>query len=272
MRDLKSKRADRWSNIFESMGSGDPERDDWSCFVSSVTIGFLVALLSAFIMHKLSVPVTMGALGFVAIGMGVYTLARQGCSSRLTQAGDTDSTVSDAADVKTRAAAVEASRNAAAEKAAADRVAAKAEADKKAAAKKAAAERAAAEKAKADKAAAEKAAIAAAPTVSSEGDYDGDGVVEGAGEGTRPEALTAARGGQADDLKLIKGVGPKLEQLCNSLGFYHFDQVANWTPSEVAWVDANLEGFKGRVSRDDWVAQAKILAAGGETEFSARNS
>ena len=95
-------------------------------------------------------------------------------------------------------------------------------------------------------------------------------MVEGANEGTRPEALTEARGGQADDLKLIKGVGPKLEQLCNTLGFYHFDQIANWTSDEVAWVDANLEGFKGRVSRDDWVAQAKILAAGGETEFSAR--
>ena len=86
----------------------------------------------------------------------------------------------------------------------------------------------------------------------------------------RPEALAAARGGKADDLKLIKGVGPKLEALCNRLGFYHFDQIAAWTPEEVAWVDENLEGFKGRVSRDDWVAQARILAAGGTTEFSAR--
>ena len=83
--------------------------------------------------------------------------------------------------------------------------------------------------------------------------------------------LTAlARDGKADDLKLIKGVGPKLEALCNRLGFYHFDQVAGWTADEVAWVDQNLEGFKGRVTRDDWVAQAKILAAGGETEFSAK--
>jgi NADH-quinone oxidoreductase subunit E len=38
----------------------------------------------------------------------------------------------------------------------------------------------------------------------------------------------------------------------------------------VAWVDQNLEGFKGRVSRDNWVEQAKTLASGGETEFSAR--
>ena len=76
----------------------------------------------------------------------------------------------------------------------------------------------------------------------------------------RPEALTAARGGKADDLKQIKGIGPKLEVLCNSLGFYHFDQIANWTSDEIAWVDDNLEGFKGRVTRDEWVAQARALA------------
>ena len=42
------------------------------------------------------------------------------------------------------------------------------------------------------------------------------------------------------------------------------------TADEVAWVDQNLEGFKGRVTRDEWVAQAKLLAEGGETEFSKR--
>ena len=89
-------------------------------------------------------------------------------------------------------------------------------------------------------------------------------------EGTRPAALEAAREGGADDLKRIKGIGPKLEQLCNRLGFYHFDQIAAWTADEVAWVDQNLEGFKGRVSRDEWVSQAKLLAEGGETEFSKR--
>jgi predicted flap endonuclease-1-like 5' DNA nuclease len=86
----------------------------------------------------------------------------------------------------------------------------------------------------------------------------------------RPAGLTGARGGAADDLKRIKGVGPKLEQLCHSLGFYHFDQIAAWTANEIAWVDDNLEGFKGRVTRDDWVAQARVLAAGGTTEFSDR--
>ena len=101
-------------------------------------------------------------------------------------------------------------------------------------------------------------------------DYDGDGILEGTSEGRRPDALSEARDGQPDDLKQIKGIGPKLETLCNALGFFHFDQIAAWTADEIAWVDANLEGFKGRVSRDDWVAQAKVLAEGGSTAFSER--
>jgi len=91
-----------------------------------------------------------------------------------------------------------------------------------------------------------------------------------AGEQRRPVALEAARQGGADDLKRIKGIGPKLEVLCNTLGFFHFDQIAGWTAAELAWVDSNLEGFKGRATRDQWVEQAKLLAAGGETEFSKR--
>ncbi|MEM7644336.1 MAG: NADH-quinone oxidoreductase subunit E [Pseudomonadota bacterium] len=86
----------------------------------------------------------------------------------------------------------------------------------------------------------------------------------------RPEALAGPRGGTADDLKRIKGIGPRLERLCNELGFYHFDQIAGWTEDEVAWVDSNLEGFKGRVTRDEWLKQAKLLAEGGETAFSTR--
>ena len=94
--------------------------------------------------------------------------------------------------------------------------------------------------------------------------------VVAAGPGTRPAGLTGPRAGGADDLKRIKGIGPKLETLCNTLGFYHYDQIAGWGANEVAWVDLNLEGFKGRVTRDDWVAQAKLLAAGGQTAFSAK--
>lgn len=79
-------------------------------------------------------------------------------------------------------------------------------------------------------------------------------------EATKPEGLSAPRGGVADDLKEISGVGPKMENLLHTLGYYHFDQVAAWSASDVAWVDENLEGFKGRVSRDNWVPQAKTLA------------
>ncbi len=91
-----------------------------------------------------------------------------------------------------------------------------------------------------------------------------------ASPGSKPQMLTEARGGAADDLKKIKGVGPKLEALLHRLGVFHFDQVAGWSDGEIAWVDDNLEGFKGRVVRDNWVSQAKILADGRETDFSAR--
>ena len=86
----------------------------------------------------------------------------------------------------------------------------------------------------------------------------------------KPETLEAARDGQPDDLKMIKGVGPKLEELLHSMGFFHFDQIASWDEAEIAWVDQNLEGFKGRVTRDEWVSQAKTLAAGEETEFARK--
>lgn len=99
---------------------------------------------------------------------------------------------------------------------------------------------------------------------------DPDPAPADAGTGKKPETLTAARDGGPDDLKQIKGVGPKLEALLHSMGFYHFDQIAAWGGDEVAWVDQNLQGFKGRVSRDSWVDQAKVLAEGGSTEFSSK--
>ncbi|QFS82174.1 NADH dehydrogenase subunit E [Roseivivax sp. THAF40] len=86
----------------------------------------------------------------------------------------------------------------------------------------------------------------------------------------KPATLDGPRDGGADNLKEIKGVGPKLEIMLNEMGFYHFDQIANWTAAEVNWVNQNLTGFKGRVTRDEWVSQAKILASGGDTEFSKR--
>jgi NADH-quinone oxidoreductase subunit E len=82
----------------------------------------------------------------------------------------------------------------------------------------------------------------------------------GAGSGTRPLALEAPRGGAADDLTRINGVGPVLQGKLNALGFWHFDQIASWTAEEVAWIDQNMVDFKGRASRDEWVRQARELA------------
>jgi predicted flap endonuclease-1-like 5' DNA nuclease len=83
---------------------------------------------------------------------------------------------------------------------------------------------------------------------------------EGADAGTKPETLKKARGGKADDFKKMKGVGPKLAEALNAAGIYHFDQIASWSAAEVAWVEENVDGARGRVSRDDWVSQAKELA------------
>ncbi|MBB4185245.1 NADH-quinone oxidoreductase subunit E [Sinorhizobium terangae] len=69
-----------------------------------------------------------------------------------------------------------------------------------------------------------------------------------------------------DDLKLISGVGPKIEGILHEIGIYTFAQVASWKKAEREWVDGYLN-FKGRIERDDWVKQAKALAKGGEAEY-----
>ncbi len=86
-----------------------------------------------------------------------------------------------------------------------------------------------------------------------------DGGDDASVDGEQPEGLTAARDGQADDLKQIKGIGPKLEGTLNGLGFFHFDQIAGWSRSNVAWVDEHLS-FKGRIDREEWIPQAKGFA------------
>ncbi|RYI05952.1 MAG: hypothetical protein EON48_14885, partial [Acetobacteraceae bacterium] len=71
--------------------------------------------------------------------------------------------------------------------------------------------------------------------------------------------LKAPRKGRADDLQEIEGIGPALEKLVNGMGFYHFDQIAAWTAADVATVDAEMKTFKGRIARDRWVEQARII-------------
>ncbi|WP_052726277.1 hypothetical protein [Devosia epidermidihirudinis] len=76
----------------------------------------------------------------------------------------------------------------------------------------------------------------------------------------KPAALLRPRKGKADDLKQIKGIGPKIEASLNGLGVYHFDQIAAWTKLNIDWVDGQL-AFKGRIRREQWVEQATALAA-----------
>lgn len=80
-------------------------------------------------------------------------------------------------------------------------------------------------------------------------------------EGSKPSnLLTEARDGQPDDLKKITGVGPKLEGVLHENGVFHFDQIAAWTPEEIAYMDEQLAA-KGRIERDGWIEQVKQFAA-----------
>jgi predicted flap endonuclease-1-like 5' DNA nuclease len=85
----------------------------------------------------------------------------------------------------------------------------------------------------------------------------------------------AAPDGEPDNLTLIKGVGPKLSDMLHALGVYHFSQIAEWDADQVAEVDSQLGSFNGRVSRDRWVDQARMLAdrnvAAFEREFGKMN-
>lgn len=88
-------------------------------------------------------------------------------------------------------------------------------------------------------------------------------------EGVKPQGLEAPRAGKADDLKRIRGIGPQNEGRLHALGIWHFDQIAGWSAEEVQWVGSYL-AFAGRIEREDWVGQAKVLATGANTEFSTR--
>ncbi len=80
----------------------------------------------------------------------------------------------------------------------------------------------------------------------------------------------AAAVGAPDDLLQIKGIGPKLNALCHSLGVSRFDQIAHWGDADIAEVDQHLGTFRGRIVRDGWIEQAKLLAAGDVAAFEAK--
>ena len=72
--------------------------------------------------------------------------------------------------------------------------------------------------------------------------------------------LLAADTADVDDLQQIKGIGPKIAGILKDLGILRFEQIAEWTPENVSWVNAHLK-FKGRIEREKWIPQAKALLA-----------
>lgn len=79
----------------------------------------------------------------------------------------------------------------------------------------------------------------------------------------RPPALAEPRAGVPDNLQRIWGIGKRNEALLNSLGIFHFGQIASWTPAEARWVASQLT-FPERLERDNWIGQAIVLATGGD--------
>lgn len=80
----------------------------------------------------------------------------------------------------------------------------------------------------------------------------------------------AAAVGEPDDLRKIKGIGPKLNTLLGELGVARYDQIAAWTAADVAEIDPYLGTFKGRIERDGWIEQAGFLARGDIAGFEAK--
>lgn len=85
---------------------------------------------------------------------------------------------------------------------------------------------------------------------------------------TQPSAQAPAGG--TDDLTQIKGLGPKLASLLNSLGVTSYAQIAGWDDTDIDRIDAQLGRFEGRIRRDDWIGQAKLLAAKDMQGFTAK--
>ena len=79
----------------------------------------------------------------------------------------------------------------------------------------------------------------------------------------RPAGLAEPRSGVPDNLQRIWGIGKRNEELLQSLGIFHFGQIAAWTPAEARWVASHL-AFPERLERDNWIGQAIVLATGGD--------
>lgn len=116
----------------------------------------------------------------------------------------------------------------------------------------------------------EEPAAAAAPTASPAPDLSTlRSVRSEAYRGADAGTPASATGRTFDDLKRIRGVGVLIEKKLNALGISRYDQIANWTQGDIDRFSEKLD-FKGRIERENWVEQARILSAGGQTEFSQR--
>lgn len=73
--------------------------------------------------------------------------------------------------------------------------------------------------------------------------------------------------GPIDDLTVLKGLGPKAAAQLNALGIHRFAQLAALDPDQALIVDARMGVFKGRLNRDRWIDQARLLASGDREEF-----
>ena len=88
--------------------------------------------------------------------------------------------------------------------------------------------------------------------------------------GPAPAPAPEAPAGTADDLSRIKGLGPKLQALLPTLGITTYAQIAALTDADLAELDGKLGAFAGRPGKDNWVEQAKFLAAGDTAGFEAK--
>lgn len=91
-----------------------------------------------------------------------------------------------------------------------------------------------------------------------------------AGIGVAIQAEAAPAPAPHHDLALLKGVGPKLVVMLHQLGVTGFDDIAGWSEADIDRIDAQLEQFQGRIRRDHWVEQARLLAAGDIAGFEAK--
>lgn len=98
-----------------------------------------------------------------------------------------------------------------------------------------------------------------------------DAPMKNAGQQEIPanESAPAPSGGK-DNLTQIKGLGPKIAALLGELGITSIAQIAAWDDAEIERIDAKLGRFQGRITRDNWVEQAKHLSAGNADVFAEK--